>query len=51
MQTEAPEVVDLSGETRATFDLYGIGVEPTDDYGRRRIGRLPPTRCRPSRSG
>jgi hypothetical protein len=35
MQTEAPEVFDLSGETRETLDLYGIGVEPTDDYGRR----------------
>jgi hypothetical protein len=35
MQTEAPEVFDLSGETRETLDLYGIGAEPTDDYGRR----------------
>jgi hypothetical protein len=35
MQTEAPEVFDLSGETRETLDLYGIGIEPTDDYGRR----------------
>jgi hypothetical protein len=35
MQTEAPEVFDLSGETRETLDLYGVGVEPTDDYGRR----------------
>lgn len=35
MQTEAPEVFDLSRETRETLDLYGIGTEPTDDYGRR----------------
>jgi hypothetical protein len=35
MQTEAPEVFALSGETRETLDLYGVGVEPTDDYGRR----------------
>jgi hypothetical protein len=35
MQTEAPEVFDLSGETQATLDLYGVGREPTDDYGRR----------------
>ena len=35
MQTEAPEVLDLSHETKETLDLYGIGVEPTSDYGRR----------------
>jgi hypothetical protein len=35
MQTEAPEVLDISGEPRETLDLYGIGVEPTHDYGRR----------------
>jgi hypothetical protein len=35
MQTEAPEVFDLSGETRETLQLYGVGTEPTDDYGRR----------------
>jgi len=35
MQTEAPEVFDLSAESQATLDLYGIGQEPTDDYGRR----------------
>jgi hypothetical protein len=35
MQSEAPEVFDLSGETRETLELYGIGVAPTDDYGRR----------------
>lgn len=35
MQTEAPEVFQISGETRQTLKLYGIGREPTDDYGRR----------------
>src|SRR5262249_44604363 len=35
MQTEAPEHFDLSGESRETLALYGIGTEPTDDYGRR----------------
>ncbi len=35
MQTEAPQVFDLSGETRETLALYGVGAEPTDDYGRR----------------
>lgn len=35
MQTEAPEIFDLSDETEETLNLYGVGVEPTDDYGRR----------------
>jgi hypothetical protein len=35
MQTEAPGVFDLSGEMQQTLDSYGIGKEPTDDYGRR----------------
>lgn len=35
MQTEAPEVLDLSRESRETIELYGIGREPTNDYGRR----------------
>jgi hypothetical protein len=35
MQTQAPEVFDLSSETQATLDLYGVGKQPTDDYGRR----------------
>jgi hypothetical protein len=34
MQRHAPNVLDLSGETQATLDLYGIGKEPTDNYGR-----------------
>ncbi len=35
MQTEAPEVFDLSRESQETLDLYGVGREPTHDYGRR----------------
>ncbi len=35
MQTEAPGVFDLSGETAETLRLYGVGDGPTDDYGRR----------------
>lgn len=35
MQTEAPEIFDLTRESRETLDLYGIGREPTNDYGRR----------------
>ncbi len=34
MQTEAPEVLDISNEPQETRDLYGVGVEPTDDYAR-----------------
>ena len=35
MQTEAPQVFSLAGETKETLDLYGIGAGPTDEYGRR----------------
>jgi hypothetical protein len=35
MQESAPEAVDLSDESQATLDLYGIGKERTDDFGRR----------------
>jgi len=35
MQTEAPEVFDISTEPQETLDLYGVGKEPTNDYGRR----------------
>lgn len=35
MQMEAPAVFDLSKESPGTLDLYGIGSEPTHDYGRR----------------
>jgi len=35
MQTEAPAVFDLSKESEKTLEMYGVGKEPTDDYGRR----------------
>jgi hypothetical protein len=34
MQAEVPEVTDLSKESQKTFELYGIGQEETDDFGR-----------------
>jgi hypothetical protein len=34
MQIEAPQVLDLSKETADTHKLYGVGEEPTDEYGR-----------------
>ncbi|MBV6498216.1 MAG: hypothetical protein CJBNEKGG_00432 [Prosthecobacter sp.] len=34
MQTRAPGVMDLSGESEATLRLYGIGDKVTDNYGR-----------------
>ena len=34
MQFAAPEAVDLSQETAATQSMYGIGQQPTDEYGR-----------------
>ncbi len=34
MQTEAPELMDLSRETQATRDLYGIDDDVTDEFGR-----------------
>ena len=35
MQLEAGEALDLGQETQATLDIYGVGREPTDSYGRR----------------
>ena len=35
MQLSAPDIFDLSKESKATRDLYGIGEKVTDDYGRR----------------
>jgi hypothetical protein len=35
MQTAVPEVLDLSGETQATLESYGIGTPETDSFGRR----------------
>ena len=33
MQTSAPDIVDLRGESESTKKLYGIGEEPTDEFG------------------
>jgi hypothetical protein len=35
MQMEAPEIFDINRESAATLEMYGVGKEPTDDYGRR----------------
>ena len=34
LQNHAPDILDLRNESKATLALYGIGEEPTDDYGR-----------------
>ncbi len=34
MQAETPRLVDLTGESKATLDLYGIGDKTTDQFGR-----------------
>ncbi len=34
MQAEAPETVDLSQETNDTLKMYGVGQQPTDEFGR-----------------
>lgn len=34
MQAEVPDVTDISKETQATLDLYGINQDETDDFGR-----------------
>jgi hypothetical protein len=35
MQSHAPEAVDLSGESAATLELYGVNERRTQDFGRR----------------
>ena len=35
MQMSAPEIFELSHESKETLEMYGIGSEKTDDYGRR----------------
>ena len=35
MQISAGDALDLSQETQSTLEMYGIGREPTDSYGRR----------------
>lgn len=34
MQSEAPGLLDLSGESRRTLEAYGIGKAPTDNFGK-----------------
>jgi hypothetical protein len=34
MQSAVPELIDLSGESKATLDLYGIGEKDTEEFGR-----------------
>jgi hypothetical protein len=34
MQLTTPQIVDLSRESKATLDLYGIGREPSNSFGR-----------------
>lgn len=34
MQAEVPDVTDISQESQATLDLYGINQDETDDFGR-----------------
>lgn len=35
MQSAAPDLVDLSKESKSTLKLYGVGEEPTDEFGTR----------------
>ena len=37
MQTETPDLMDISAESKATLALYGIGEKPTDNFGRQCI--------------
>ncbi len=34
MQSEVPEAVDISKEPRQTLEMYGVGKEPTNEFGR-----------------
>ncbi|MDA1015289.1 MAG: DUF1501 domain-containing protein [Planctomycetota bacterium] len=34
MQSEAPEAVDIAKESKQTLAAYGVGRQPTDEYGR-----------------
>jgi hypothetical protein len=34
MQAEAPEAVDIASETPDTLKMYGVGQQPTDEFGR-----------------
>ncbi|MCA9105242.1 MAG: DUF1501 domain-containing protein [Planctomycetales bacterium] len=34
MQSAAPDAVDLTQESAATLEMYGVGREPTEEFGR-----------------
>lgn len=34
MQTKVPDVLDLAGESASTLAMYGVGDQPTDNFGR-----------------
>ncbi|MFO0906420.1 MAG: DUF1501 domain-containing protein [Pirellulales bacterium] len=34
MQSSMPTIMNLNDESKSTHELYGIGVEPTDNFGR-----------------
>jgi hypothetical protein len=34
MQDSAPKLLDISSESAATHELYGVGKQPTDNFGR-----------------
>lgn len=35
MQAEVPGIIDIENETESIKEMYGIGTEPTDSFGRR----------------
>ena len=35
MQASAPDILDFSQETKQTLESYGVGKQPTDDFGRK----------------
>lgn len=35
MQMQVPEALNIDGETKQTLENYGIGQQPTDNFGRR----------------
>ncbi len=34
MQSSMPQIMNLNDESKETLDLYGVGSEPTDNFGR-----------------
>ncbi len=34
MQSTVPQIMNLNDESKETLDLYGVGAEPTDNFGR-----------------